>query len=280
MSTRDITAGQVIFTQTYMSYPPRMLDIATVGGVGGAFFMIFVAILAGSSLRAFLDIPSAMIVFGGTSAAVLASFSLSDLVEAIKPISGLIYRRDWNENSIGNYMLYLSDMVRKKGTLSMEMHLKDIADHPFLYKSMMMVIDQGSPEDIESVMEPEIATATYKTQVATKIFRKAAEVAPAMGLIGTLIGLVQMLGHLDDPKSIGPDMALALLTTLYGAILANVVFSPMASKLERGAAKEKVLNQIYLVSMMSIARREHPRRLEMLLNAILPPDKKLTNFHG
>jgi len=110
------------------------------------------------------------------------------------------------------------------------------------------------------------------------VLRKAAEFAPAMGLIGTLIGLVQMLGNLDDPSTIGPAMAVALLTTFYGAVLANMVFSPMASKLERNSAEESMVNTIYMMGAASIGRQENPRRLEMLLNSILPPGKRVQYF--
>jgi len=110
------------------------------------------------------------------------------------------------------------------------------------------------------------------------ILRRSAEVAPAMGLIGTLIGLVQMLGKLDDPSSIGPAMAVALLTTFYGAVLANMVFSPLAGKLERNSKSELVVNRLYIITAASIGRGENPRRLEMLLNTILPPSQRLHYF--
>ena len=107
------------------------------------------------------------------------------------------------------------------------------------------------------------------------MLRKASEVAPAMGLIGTLVGLVQMLGHLSDPSSIGPGMAIALLTTFYGAILGSMVFSPLAAKLERNAAEEALLNRIYLMTSAAIGSRNHPGRLQLLLNTILPPTDKV-----
>ena len=110
------------------------------------------------------------------------------------------------------------------------------------------------------------------------VLRRAAEVAPAMGLIGTLVGLVQLLGNLQQPESIGPAMALALLTTLYGAILANMVFVPLASKLERNSINEAMVLNVYAIGASSISRQENPRRLEMLINAILPPAKRVRYF--
>ena len=110
------------------------------------------------------------------------------------------------------------------------------------------------------------------------VLRKMGEFSPAMGLIGTLVGLVQMLGHLDDPSTIGPSMAVALLTTFYGAVLANIVFLPLASKLERNSAEETLVNNVYLMGAASIGRQENPRRLEMLLNSVLPPAKRVRYF--
>ena len=113
---------------------------------------------------------------------------------------------------------------------------------------------------------------------STGVLRKAAEFAPAMGLIGTLIGLVQMLGNLQDPSTIGPAMAVALLTTFYGAVLANMVFMPLASKLERNSAEEMLIYNLYTMGATSIGRQENPRRLEMLLNSVLPPAKRVKYF--
>lgn len=110
------------------------------------------------------------------------------------------------------------------------------------------------------------------------VLRKAAEVAPAMGLIGTLIGLVQMLGNLEDPAAIGPGMAIALLTTFYGAVLSNMMFSPLATKLERNSAEESLVANLYMLAAGSICRKENPRRLEMLFNAMLPPARQIQFF--
>jgi chemotaxis protein MotA len=115
-------------------------------------------------------------------------------------------------------------------------------------------------------------------QKSAGILRRAAEFAPAMGLIGTLVGLVQMLGNLQDPTTIGPSMAVALLTTFYGAILANLVFIPLASKLERNSILEEVVSEIYVMGAASIGQQEHPQRLEMTLNSLMPPSARTEIF--
>jgi chemotaxis protein MotA len=143
---------------------------------------------------------------------------------------------------------------------------------------MSMVVDGTPGEDVETIMRRDLHATHQRHLGAASVLRKAAEFAPAMGLIGTLIGLVQMLGNLEDPATIGPSMAVALLTTFYGAVLANMVFSPMASKLERNSAEETTVNTVYLMGTASMGRQENPRRLEMLINSILPPTKRVQYF--
>ncbi|MCW8835765.1 MAG: MotA/TolQ/ExbB proton channel family protein, partial [Rhodospirillales bacterium] len=133
-------------------------------------------------------------------------------------------------------------------------------------------------EEVEAIMRQDMHATIQRHSKSTNVLRKAAEFAPAMGLIGTLIGLVQMLGNLDDPSTIGPSMAVALLTTFYGAVLANMVFMPLASKLERNSGEEALVNNVFLLGATSIGRQENPRRLEMLLNSLLPPTKRVRYF--
>ena len=127
-------------------------------------------------------------------------------------------------------------------------------------------------------MSGDLEAMIVRHQKGVNVLRRAAEFSPAMGLIGTLIGLVQMLGGLDDPTTIGPRMAVALLTTFYGALLANLVFSPLAAKLERNSGLEETINNIYLIGASSVGRQENPRRLEMLLNSTLPPTDRVRFF--
>jgi chemotaxis protein MotA len=132
--------------------------------------------------------------------------------------------------------------------------------------------------EIENVLQREIDAMVDRHMAGANVMRKAADVSPAMGLIGTLIGLVQMLSNLEDPSSIGPSMAIALLTTFYGAILSNMVFSPLAAKLERNSAEEALAAEMVLLGASSISRKENPRRLETSVNAILPPAKRVWFF--
>ena len=149
-----------------------------------------------------------------------------------------------------------------------------------LQENHVLVVDDEElyRRAIERILRREVNSMTERHTKSASILRRAAEVSPAMGLIGTLVGLVQMLGRLDDPSTIGPSMAVALLTTFYGAILANMVFSPMAAKLERNSNEESLVNTIFLTAAASMGRQENPRRLEMLLNTILPPAHRLQYY--
>ena len=140
------------------------------------------------------------------------------------------------------------------------------------------MVDGLPAEEVERILTQDNQATFERHLRSAGVLRRAGEVAPAMGLIGTLIGLVQMLGNLDDPSSIGPAMAVALLTTFYGAVLANMVFTPLATKLERNAQVESVVRQIYTIGAASISRQENPRRLEMMLNTILAPRQRVTYF--
>ncbi|MDP6174967.1 MAG: MotA/TolQ/ExbB proton channel family protein, partial [Rhodospirillales bacterium] len=141
-----------------------------------------------------------------------------------------------------------------------------------------MIVDGTPTGEVETIMRRDMQATLQRHRRSAAVLRRAAEFSPAMGLIGTLIGLVQMLGNLDDPTTIGPSMAIALLTTFYGAVLANMVFIPLASKLERNSAHEEMVSGVYLTGTISIGRQENPRRLEMLLNSIMPPAQRIQFF--
>jgi chemotaxis protein MotA len=141
-----------------------------------------------------------------------------------------------------------------------------------------MAVDGVGGDEIEAVLGQDLLAMAQRHQRSADVLRRASEYAPAMGLIGTLIGLVQMLGNLQDPTSIGPTMALALLTTFYGAVLANIVFSPLAAKLERNSAEEALVNHVYLLGAVSVSRQENPRHLEAMLNSVLPPAERIRFF--
>ncbi len=254
------------------------IDLATIGGIVLGFAFVIMAIVLGGAVMAFVDVKSILIVVLGGLAITAASFSLGEFLGAPKIVLKTLFHTSRDPAEMAIQMIQLSDMARKKGVLGLETVVEELKNDTFLHKGMSMVVDGSSGEEVEAVMRRELNSTIERHDRATEILRRAAEVSPAMGLIGTLVGLVQMLKNLDDPSSIGPAMAVALLTTLYGAILANMVYSPLVSKLERNSADEMLVNRLQLVGAASIGRQDNPRRLEMLLNSMLPPRKRVDYF--
>ena len=255
-----------------------IVDIATLFGILGAFALIITAIVLGGSPYAFIDIPSICIVIGGTFGITVACYSFRDVGNAFAIVLSTVFYHTRNPASAAVHVLQLADLSRRKGLLAMEPYVPRLMSEEMLHKGLKMLLDGSSGDEIERIMQGEMQAAARRHTRTVGVLRKAAEISPAMGLIGTLVGLVQMLGNLSNPSTIGPSMAVALLTTFYGAVMANMIFSPLASKLERNSSEDALINQIHVMATASMGRHENPRRLEMLLNTILPPDQRIEYF--
>jgi chemotaxis protein MotA len=253
---------------------PR-LDAATLVGVSSGLGLVFLAMLMGGAPIAFFDVPSLLIVVGGTFGVTTACFSLEDMGRAHAVAAKAIFRSGRDPAAAARDVLGLADLARRKGILALEQEVDAAMRDPFGRKALLLVVEGVPGDEIETYLKRDIHETMQRHANGADVFRRAAEISPGMGLIGTLIGLVQMLSNLDDPATIGPSMAVAVLTTFYGAILATMVFTPMAAKLERNAAADALIGNVYLLAAAAIARQEHPRRLENLLNALLPPAKRV-----
>ena len=255
------------------------LDPATLFGLVCGFGLLSAAIVLGGSPGSFINAPSILLVLGGTFSVVTVSYSLAEVVNTFRVIGKTIVwsGRDPSEAAVS--VIKTAEIARRQGVLALQNYLDKMTDEPFLQKGISLVVDGAPIAEIEEVMRRDLQATLQRHAKGAGVLRKAAEYAPAMGLIGTLIGLVQMLGNLDDPSAIGPAMAVALLTTFYGAVLANMLLSPLAAKLERNSEDEALLNLVYLTAAVSMSRQENPRRLEMLLNSILPPAKRVHYFN-
>lgn len=254
------------------------IDLATIVGLMVGFALVISAIALGGDPMSFVNPPSILIVIGGTLAVTTMCFSLKEMMGAAKVALKAVMMTSRDPSDAAIQVLQVAEMARKHGVLSLQGALEGLKAEPFLHKGMAMVVDGTPGEEVENIMKRDMMATVQRHGKSGSILKKMAEFAPAMGLIGTLIGLVQMLGNLEDPSSIGPSMAVALLTTFYGAVLANMVFMPMAAKLERNSAEEALVNSIYVLGAASIGRQENPRRLEMLLNSVLPPAKRVAYF--
>lgn len=256
----------------------RKMDLATLFGLIAALVLIAVAIVMNGSPLAFIDVPAILMVVLGTFAVTAISYTGEELREAQPSFRQAMFRTEIDPRVAARRVLTLADKARKRGMLSLQGDLYGVRDAPFLQRSLTMLVDGLQVDEIERNMTLEAHALAQGRHRAAAILRRAAEVSPAMGLIGTLVGLVQMLGNLDSPERIGPAMSVALLTTLYGALMANVVFLPLASKLERNATVEQLVSQIYTMGVASMGRQENPRRLEMLLNTVLPAGQQIRYF--
>lgn len=250
-------------------------DLSTFIGILLAAALIGTAIWMGGSPKSFIDLPSVLIVLGGTFAVTTACFSFKEVYKAFGLILKTIFYHQEDPATAAHKIIQMAEEARKNGVLALQ---GMTGGNSLLSRGIGMVVDGMEPDTAERILRQDIQARMERHQRGVSILRKASEISPAMGLIGTLIGLVQMLGNLDDPSSIGPAMAVALLTTLYGATLAYVVLQPLASKLERNSQEELLTEQVYMKGVACIGKRENPRRIEMLLNTILPPEKRLRFF--
>ena len=269
---------QAMSADAQAGQPAAPRDRAAIIGLVAGFALLLAAVSFEGSVRQFLDLPSLLIVCGGTIAAVVVCFSPGEVATTLRVAARAVLHAAPDPQAAVRIILRLASEARRQGLLQLEDEHDQEARSPFLRKAMAMVVDGAGPADLETVLSCDVEATPHRFRRSAAVLRRAADCAPAMGLIGTLIGLVHMLSRLSDPQQLGSGMAMALLTTLYGAVLANMVLSPLATKLERNALDEELVCRIYLVGAVSISQRENPRRLELLLNSLLPPAKRMTFF--
>ncbi|ASJ71790.1 flagellar motor protein PomA [Granulosicoccus antarcticus] len=247
------------------------MDIATLLGLFGALAVIMSSIFLGGSVSTFVNVPSIVVVVGGTFMVSLCQISLSQFFGSFKVTLRAFMHKSISPEALIEEAVTLADVARKEGILALEGH--DITD-PFLENGVKMCIDGHSIEIVQKMLSKDINLELQRQNTGVQMFKSIAEAAPAMGMIGTLIGLVQMLANMDDPKSIGPAMAVALLTTLYGAIIANAIALPIAAKLKAISSDERLNKLLVLESVSGIQEGVNPRVLQQLLTAYLPESKR------
>jgi len=254
------------------------MDNATIIGLVAGLGLVALAIMVGGDASAFFNGRALLIVLGGTVAVTLVSFRASEVWEAVRAAGRTLTARPADARVSIEKLLKFAEFARKNGVHSLEPRMKEIRGNPFLVRALSLVIDGTAPEEIERLMEAERAATKNRAAKSSAVLRRASEIAPAMGLIGTLVGLVQMLAHLDDPAKIGPAMAVALITTFYGAVLGSMVLAPLAAKLDRLAQEQNIHLAVFAASATAISRKENPRRLQSLVNAMLPPSEQVNVY--
>jgi chemotaxis protein MotA len=248
------------------------MDIATLIGLLSGSGIVVLAISSGSSLWDFVNFPGLGIVIGGTMGATLIKFRIYSVITSF----GLAFKTTFLERTEDPLALIqqvrgLATVVRKDGILGLESFE---VDNDFLKKSINLCIDGHPPEFVEEVLIQEVEQSIERYDVAEKVFRGIAETAPGLGMLGTLIGLVQMLNNMEDPSTIGPAMAVALLTTFYGAFIAQMMALPLADKLELKAMDEHRNMSLIITSIQSILKGQNPRVLSEVLSAYVHPSQR------
>ena len=250
------------------------MDIATVIGLLlGTGLVVGSIMMGGGGIAPFVNIPSLMITVGGSGAAMLINFPLADVLGVAKVVKNCFFVKLPAPVIVINQFKEFATIVRKDGILALENNMDEISD-PFLKRGLEMVVGGNSREDIQNVLEIEVAYIEQRHLMGKKILEGMAAAAPAFGMIGTLIGLVQMLRSLDDPSQIGGGMATALLTTLYGALVANLFCIPLAGKLEARNMEESMIRELMTTGLVSLVDGQTPRALEERLVAFISPNSR------
>ncbi|MGO3692876.1 MotA/TolQ/ExbB proton channel family protein [Marinobacter sp.] len=247
------------------------MDFATLIGLAGALLLIASAVVLGVSPDVFLNSASLLIVVGGTLLVVLAKFSIPQFLGAFKAAARAFkFKLPETQKSIEE-LVDVANVARKEGVLGLEG--REVGS-PFLSSGIQMLVDGQNGDTIKLLLDKERLMTLDHNRSGAKVFTAMADVAPAMGMIGTLIGLVQMLSNMEDPKSIGPAMAVALLTTLYGAMIATMIATPIADKLSLRMTEEARLQMLYTDALVAIQQGTNPRVIEQMLSSYLPPNQR------
>ena len=244
------------------------MDIASIIGLIGAIGMILGAMISGGGIGPFIDVPSILIVFGGTFFAVMYTAPLPVFLGSFAVMAKAFLPPVKKMDQLVERMSELAAIARKDGMMALEG--QDVPDK-FFQKGLQMLVDGADEGKLVTQLNQEIKAMKSRHEANQGVVKGWIDIAPAMGMIGTLIGLVLMLGNMADPKAIGPAMAVALLTTLYGAFIANVLFMPMLVKLEGYTAYELIYRDLVVIGLRNIARGESPRNIQDQMVANLPP---------
>lgn len=245
------------------------LDRGVMSGLLCTLAIVLLGFVLAGTENLFASPLSLLLVLGGTVGATLIQYSYSDFQNAVQAGCGVMYQKHTDPRSRILYLVQLSQKARKEGILVLE-QASDSAEDQFLKVALDLAVDTSDPEDLRRTMEIEVSSALSRSARPVQIFEAMGTYAPALGLIGTLIGLIQMLGALNDPTTVGPAMGVALITTLYGAVLANMLFLPIAGKLKIRAEEEALVKAVTIEGIIAIVKQENPLVVEQRLQTFVP----------
>lgn len=253
------------------------MDLATIIGIVTGFGLIIMAVASGGGIAWFADGPSALIVFGGIFGAVLIHYPLSTVFRVMSVAKNVFFKKGQDPEQVIRLLVDMSRVSRREGLLSLQKMTPRLRD-PFFAKGVQLMVDGIEPEALESILETELESVAERHRLGAEIFTTMGNFAPAMGMTGTLIGLVKMLMQMNDPSTIGPSMSVAFVSTFYGVILANLVFYPVAGKLRMQSAQEQLVKQLIIGGILSVQNGNNPRVVEQKLHSFISPKKRKTVF--
>lgn len=245
------------------------MDLATIIGLGSALMLVIFGIKI-ENLYAFIDLPSVYITIGGAVSATIAAFPGSKLLGTMNVVKNAFFEKKTTPVETIRQLVEFAEQARREGILALEARAADIKDE-FLKKGIQLAVDGTEPELIKDILSTDISFTESRHEEGAKIFDFLAAMGPSFGMIGTLIGLVMMLGNMSDVSSIGPNMAVALITTFYGSMLANCICLPIVEKLKFASKKEILNKELMLEGIMSLQSGDNPRIVEQKLTAFLSP---------
>jgi len=249
------------------------MDIATILGIVSGIGLVAMAIMGKGSLVTFVDIPSMLIVLGGTFAAIFVNFTLKEVIGVLSVVKKAFQNHEKSDLELINTFENLAVKARKEGILAIDRAIEDLDDE-FMREGLELAVDGTDPEVLRDIMESEITYTMERHKKGQNIFMSLGTFAPAFGMIGTLIGLINMLQNMEDSSSIGSGMAVALITTFYGALIANLIFLPIAGKLKIRSDEEIIIKEMIIEGVLSIQSGDHPRNIRTKLLNYLPRSER------
>jgi chemotaxis protein MotA len=246
------------------------MDLATILGILSGVFLITASILSQGSFRTFFDFSSVLIVIGGTMASTLINFPLKEVLSVFGVVKNAFLHKDPDPRETIRQLVRFAEIARREGILYLERELENVQD-PFLRQGIQLAADGTEPEMMRAILETEISYLQERHELGQSILAAMGSYAPAFGMIGTLIGLIIMLTNMSDPSKIGPGMAVAIITTFYGAVLANLIFLPLAGKLKTRSKQEVMMKELILEGVLAIQSGDNPRIVEQKLISFIAP---------
>jgi len=249
------------------------MDIATILGIISGFSLVFAAIALGGGISWFINIPSLMIVLGGTIGVTLINYPLKSVFGVMGVLKNALFHQEASATEIIKSLVEFSRVARREGILALQSLIRQVND-PFLVKGVNLAIDGLEPQVIGDILEIELEKLEIRHKLGAEVFTTMGTFAPAMGMMGTLIGLVQMLMQISDPSKIGPAMAVAIITTFYGVVIAYMICLPIAGKLKTRSTQEILIKQLMIEGIKAIQSGDNPRIVEQKLIAFIEPKKR------